>query len=122
MPSARDVSRIVSVRPDSSGVHVTLRDRSGRDLELLLGPRQLRTLTGKLLTVMRGQAAKPPRRRRPETGRSEKALLQAELIASGGNVLRLSRRLGNREARCATDLRFMESSPSGTSCHLERIT
>ncbi len=94
MNAAREITRVVAVRRSAGGVVVRLRDQLGRDLELRLGPRQLKTLTRTLLEAIRGQAAKPRKQSRPRQARSEKAILRAELIACGGNILRMARRLG----------------------------
>jgi hypothetical protein len=62
MAAVRIISRVLSVRREAGSVRVRLRDQFERELEIQLGPRQVRTLAGKLLEAMRRDSTKPPKR------------------------------------------------------------
>ncbi len=88
-----NVSRVLSVKRDTEtgDKMIRLRDDQGRTVTLRLGPRQFGTLV-KRVTAERLRLQPGSRVAQERDG--DRELIAAELQATGGNVLRASRRLG----------------------------
>jgi transcriptional regulator of acetoin/glycerol metabolism len=87
-----DVARVVEIVLDSSTGETVIRfrDKRGRIVTTHLEKRQFNTLLKGVLSANRHREVSP----RSSRGRSERAILKAELTAAGGNVSRAARQLG----------------------------